>query len=202
MAEAKAADLLGQLEAQLAAVIEATGIDPNDVISMPVIEGTVLAFDEEAAPGLAAIDRGTKHGVKQGFTFEVYSDGLYRGRVRVITVGETQCVARAEKLYEGRTIEKGDSRDQALTRKISRQPPGTREAPHVARSNGTTPVPGASGTGVVQARAGRLAGYAIGSCKLPIRMWRSAANLRMPASRASATEPPVRQRLSQSLVIA
>ena len=110
VAEAKVADLLGQvgkLETQLAAVIEATGVDLNDVI-MPVIEGTVLAFDKETAPGLVMIDRGTKHGVKQGFTFEVYSDGLYKGRVRVVTVDEARCLARVDKLYEGRTIEKGD----------------------------------------------------------------------------------------------
>jgi len=81
----------------------------SDLMNMPHISGAVLMVSSEMAPGLVSINRGSADSVQRGFTFDIYSGGQYKGRVRVVDVQENQCFAVIEKTYEGRSIAQGDS---------------------------------------------------------------------------------------------
>ena len=94
----------------LIATAEATfGTKLGELMSMPNISGAVLMVSNELAPGLVSINRGKADNVQRGYTFEIYSGGQYKGRVRVVDVQENQCFAVIEKTYEGREITQGDS---------------------------------------------------------------------------------------------
>lgn len=45
-------------------------------------------------PKVVAIDRGQRHGVREGETFDVYQGSVYRGRVHIVQVGESYCIGR------------------------------------------------------------------------------------------------------------
>jgi predicted nucleic acid-binding Zn-ribbon protein len=81
----------------------------SNLMSMPHISGAVLMVSNELAPGLVSINRGSADSVQRGFTFDIYSGGQYKGRVRVVDVQNNQCFAVIEKTYEGRSITQGDS---------------------------------------------------------------------------------------------
>ena len=85
------------------------GAKMGDLMNMPHISGAVLMVSSEMAPGLVSINRGSADNVQRGFTFDIYSGGQYKGRVRVVNVQSNQCFAVIEKTYEGRTISQGDS---------------------------------------------------------------------------------------------
>jgi predicted nucleic acid-binding Zn-ribbon protein len=94
----------------LIATAEASlGTSFADLMAMPHISGAILMVSDDMAPGLVSINRGSADNVKRGFTFDVYSGGVYKGRVRVVNVQENQCFAVIEKTYEGRSIAQGDS---------------------------------------------------------------------------------------------
>ena len=70
-------DAKGQLEIDLQALIEYTGVSVAEIANMPLIDGAVLAINTSVAPGLVSINKGTADGVKRGFTFEVYQGGTF-----------------------------------------------------------------------------------------------------------------------------
>lgn len=76
---------------------------------MPRISGSVLIVSDEQEPGMVSINRGSAHDVERGFTFEVFSGGMYKGKVRVVDMQEEQCFCVIEKLLDGRAILQGDS---------------------------------------------------------------------------------------------
>jgi uncharacterized phage infection (PIP) family protein YhgE len=102
-------DAKGQLEIDLQALIEYTGVSVAEIANMPLIDGAVLGINTSVAPGLVSINKGTADGVKRGFTFEVYQGGTYKGRVRVVEVQGNMCVAEVVKTVDGRSISQGDS---------------------------------------------------------------------------------------------
>ncbi len=75
----------------------------------PQIDGSVLSLQHVMSLDLIRIDRGSTHGVKRGFIFEIYRGAQYKGRVRVETVEDDRCTAVVLKTYEGRAIRPGDS---------------------------------------------------------------------------------------------
>ena len=94
----------------LIATAEASiGTSFSELMAMPHISGAVLMVSDDMAPGLVSINRGSADQVQRGFRFDVYSGGVYKGRVRVVNVQENQCFAVIEKTYEGRSIAQGDS---------------------------------------------------------------------------------------------
>ena len=103
------ADAKGQLEIDLQALIEYTGVSVAEIANMPLIDGAVLGINTSVAPGLVSINKGTADGVKRGFTFEVYQGGTYKGRVRVVEVQGNMCVAEVVKTVDGRSISQSDS---------------------------------------------------------------------------------------------
>jgi hypothetical protein len=78
-------------------------------VSPPQIDGSVLSIEQVRSLDLVRIDRGSQDGVTRGLVFEVYRDAQYKGRVRVETVQANECTAVILKIYEGRTIDPGDS---------------------------------------------------------------------------------------------
>lgn len=79
------------------------------LMAQPHIDGAVLQVTSDLQPGLVSINRGSADNVRRGFTFEIYSGGQYKGRVRVVDVQDNMCTAVVEKVFEGRAIEQGDS---------------------------------------------------------------------------------------------
>ena len=98
-----------QLDVDLQALIEHTGVSVAEIANMPLIDGAVLGVNNGVAPGLVSINKGTADGVKRGFTFEVYAGAEYKGRVRVVEVQGAMCVAEIVKTVGGRTISQGDA---------------------------------------------------------------------------------------------
>jgi predicted nucleic acid-binding Zn-ribbon protein len=100
---------ISDLNTLIATAQEIYQIDFRTLMAQPHISGAVLMVSSEVAPGLVSINRGTADSVKRGYSFEIYSGGQYKGRVRVINVQENQCTAIVEKTYDGRAMEQGDS---------------------------------------------------------------------------------------------
>lgn len=100
---------LDDKDVALQTLVEHTGTDPREIMAMPQIDGAVMNVSHAIEPGLVAINRGSDDGVKRGFTFDVYSAGQFKGRVRVETVQPDMCTAVILKTFAGRTIEQGDS---------------------------------------------------------------------------------------------
>ncbi|MAE45595.1 MAG: hypothetical protein CMJ86_01770 [Planctomycetes bacterium] len=98
-----------QLEIDLQALVEHTGVSVVEIANMPLIDGAVLGVNAGVAPGLVSINKGSADGVKRGFTFEVYAGAQYKGRVRVVEVQGNMCVAEIVKTVGGRTISQGDA---------------------------------------------------------------------------------------------
>lgn len=98
-----------QLDIDLQALVEHTGVSVVEIANMPLIDGAVLGVNASVAPGLISINKGSADGVKRGFTFEVYAGAQYKGRVRVVEVQGNMCVAEIVKTVGGRTISQGDA---------------------------------------------------------------------------------------------
>lgn len=79
------------------------------IVFPPQIDGSVLSLQHVMSLDLVRIDRGSTHGVKRGFIFEIYRGAQYKGRVRVETVEEDRCTAVVLKTFEDRAIRPGDS---------------------------------------------------------------------------------------------
>ena len=81
----------------------------GELVNQPQIDGAVMMVSHEIQPGLVSINRGEDAGVKRGFTFDIFSNGLYKGRVRVEDVQQDSCTAVIMRTYEDRIIEQGDT---------------------------------------------------------------------------------------------
>lgn len=85
------------------------GMSEPEFALPPAIDGAVLSIEHHAWLDLVRIDRGSTHGVMRGYIFDLYRGNQYKGRVRVETVQEDRCTAVVLRVFEGRTIEPGDS---------------------------------------------------------------------------------------------
>jgi len=74
----------------------------------PPINGRVLQFSADPAPGLVMLNVGSEQGVKKGFTFQIYSGSTWKGQVRVENVQQNMCSAVILDLNKGQKIAQGD----------------------------------------------------------------------------------------------
>ncbi len=82
-------DKVSDLETRLEVMFGKTGIRASDVYAQPKIEAAVLSVN----PGLkmVVLNKGSKDGVKTGFTFSVYRGSQFKGQVRIDDVQENLC---------------------------------------------------------------------------------------------------------------
>ena len=99
---------LGRTDLQLKKVVAATGVDPEGFLEQPPIDAAVVDVDMSLAPGLVALNVGSSQGVEKGFVFEIYSNEVYKGRVRVQDVSTNVSSAIVLGLVSGSTISRGD----------------------------------------------------------------------------------------------
>jgi len=99
---------ISELDTQLAVLVDATGVAVSDIMAQPLIEGTVVQalYDKDLA--LVAINKGSNHGVKRGYTFDIFKGTLYKGQVRVENVRPDMCTAVVRRPVAGETIGQGD----------------------------------------------------------------------------------------------
>lgn len=100
---------IAELDTVIQTASETFGTDLFTLHRMPHISGAVLIVSDDQVPGLVSINRGTADNVQRGFTFDVFSGGMYKGKVRVVDVQENQCFCIIESVMEGRSILQGDS---------------------------------------------------------------------------------------------
>ena len=96
------------------ALAKFTNTSIGDFTAMPQIEGRVLDVAMNVKPGLIAINKGSAHGVKPGYTFEVYDGRTYKGQVRVEYVHENVCSALVLRTVDGQQIRQGDAASTRL----------------------------------------------------------------------------------------
>ncbi len=100
---------LDSTKTELASIIAVTGANTKAGQALPQIEASVVKADYSLKPGLIALNKGSNAGVQAGFTFEVYSGGVYKGQVRVETVHADMCSALITFAKSGTTMTSGDS---------------------------------------------------------------------------------------------
>jgi predicted nucleic acid-binding Zn-ribbon protein len=91
---------------KLLEVAKAGGFDPTTIMAMPRIEATVAEVDEQY--GFVILDKGKDDNVERGFTFEVYRDGQYLGRVKVDETFANYATARIELRTPGTKMQRYD----------------------------------------------------------------------------------------------
>lgn len=101
--------MLADAQTTIDVMAATTGVDPAGIIAQMPIDGAVVMVSYDIDPGVVLINRGKADNVRLGYTFDIYKDKQYKGRVRVTNVHENTCSAVIEKLFEGRTISQGDS---------------------------------------------------------------------------------------------
>lgn len=87
-------------------VAKASGFDATSIVAMPRIEATVAEVDEQY--GFVILDKGKDDKVERGFTFEVYRDGQYLGRVKVDETFADYATARIEFKSPGQKMQRYD----------------------------------------------------------------------------------------------
>lgn len=105
---------LANSQTEVALLAEATGTDPASLISQPQIDGVLLQVDLSITPALVAINKGSADNVKRGYTFDVFSQGVYKGRVRVENVQDNMCTASILSTYNGAQMAQGDNASTKL----------------------------------------------------------------------------------------
>jgi myosin heavy subunit len=100
---------ISELGTQLTTVVELTGVSFSEITAQPAIDATVVRAVHTISPGLVALNRGTKDGVKVGYTFEIYNGAQYKGQVRVENVRQNMCTALVTTSVSGTLIGQGDS---------------------------------------------------------------------------------------------
>ncbi len=106
--EEEAAGLRAELDtaSKLVEVAKASGFDATAIMAMPRIEATVAEVDEQY--GFVILDKGRNDNVERGFTFEVYRDGQYLGRVKVDETYADYATARIELKSPGTRMQRFD----------------------------------------------------------------------------------------------
>ena len=99
---------VSQLDTQLATLVDVTGVSYKDIAAQAQIDASVLQALYDMKPGLVALNVGSTHGVKRGYTFEVYDGTVYKGQVRVENVRDDMCTALILRTEKGQIIKAGD----------------------------------------------------------------------------------------------
>lgn len=105
---------VSSLDTQLTTLVDVTGVTYPEIASQAQIDADVLQAHYDIKPGLVALNKGTKDGVKRGYTFEVYNGPNYKGQVRVENVRDDMCTALILRTEEGQTISSGDKASTRL----------------------------------------------------------------------------------------
>ncbi|MBK7875715.1 MAG: hypothetical protein IPJ77_08185 [Planctomycetes bacterium] len=103
-----------KVETDLAALQAYTGATLEQVMSLPKIDGKVLAVSMDVKPGLISINKGKADDVKRGFTFQLYEGNKFKGTARVEFVHDTMCSAILLNVVEGAVIRQGDNASTQL----------------------------------------------------------------------------------------
>ena len=99
-------DQVSTLETHLAVLSDHTGVSIGEIMSLPQVDGAVLAVD--ASVGLVMLNVGSANDVKRGFVFDVWAGNIYKGQVKVQNVQEGMCSATIENPVAGTSIQQGD----------------------------------------------------------------------------------------------
>lgn len=102
------------VDTQLAALVDMTGVKMGDIAAMPRIEGRVLEVNNSIKPGLVSINVGEANGVKRGFTFEIFDGKAYKGQVRVEFVHPNMSSGVIVRAVKDQTIRQGDGASTRL----------------------------------------------------------------------------------------
>ena len=103
-----------KVETDLASLQAYTGATLEQVMSLPKIDGKVLAVSMDVKPGLISINKGNDAQVKRGFTFQIFEGNKFKGTARVEFVHDTMCSAILLNVVEGAVIRQGDSASTQL----------------------------------------------------------------------------------------
>ena len=104
---ARANDRAGELDAQLATVASLYKIDLNSINAQPDQSGLVLTAAYSGVVPIVVINIGRSEGVRPGYSYDVYKGSIYKGRIRIETVGDRQAGATIAMGANAR-IEAGD----------------------------------------------------------------------------------------------
>lgn len=83
-------------------------------VAQKAIDARVMNVNYDLKPGLVALNVGKAHDVQPGYTFEIYSGNVYKGRVKVQTVYQDMCAAIIDVQKDGAKIAAGDSASTRL----------------------------------------------------------------------------------------
>lgn len=97
------------LDTKLAMLAEYTNVSLSELITQPDIDAFVVNVHQGEGYTLVSLDKGSNHGVKRGFTFSVFNNGVYKGEVRVESVQPTGCTAVVTRSVDGQTISNADN---------------------------------------------------------------------------------------------
>ncbi|MCY3003463.1 MAG: hypothetical protein NTV21_16840 [Planctomycetota bacterium] len=97
------------VETKYSNLIAITGMSESDVTAQPDIAAQVVKVDYSLKPGLVALNKGKKDGIKRGFTFEIYNGTQYKGQIKVETVTDDTCAGLVVLAKDGATMNAGDS---------------------------------------------------------------------------------------------
>jgi len=101
-------DQVSQMETKLTVALQRGGISRDLVEALPKIDASVLDVRMQPSPGLVMLNVGKNREVKPGYTFDIYSGGIYKGQVRVENVQEQMCSALITHAVDGQAISQGD----------------------------------------------------------------------------------------------
>jgi len=79
-------DRLSELETRMQIIVQQYGVNLSEIDSAPSISAMVLDVNKEL--NFVVINKGSKDGVKAGYTFEIYRGQQYKGQVRIQDVQE------------------------------------------------------------------------------------------------------------------
>ena len=105
---------VSELDTNLKTLVDITGVSLSEVLAQKLIKGAVLQANYDVAPGLVALNVGSKDEVERGYTFEIFSHGQYKGQIRIENVRENMCTGLIIKTYPGQTIQQGDEASTRL----------------------------------------------------------------------------------------
>lgn len=96
-----------KLDAELKQLYAVSGI-PRIGTPQALVEGAVINVDSSVAPGLLAINKGSKDGISKGTMFDIYNGATYKGRAQVALVKDDVCSALITLEVKNAKISSGD----------------------------------------------------------------------------------------------
>ena len=79
-------DRLSELETRMQIIVQQYGVNLSEIDSAPSISAMVLNVNKDL--NFVVINKGSKDGVKAGYTFQIYRGQQYKGEVRIQDVQE------------------------------------------------------------------------------------------------------------------